>query len=210
MPCVDIQQPGSPLRFTVGTSTVGSEVNNRGLFVQEVPANAGEIFKVAVSKFVTFPPVTAESAEARTARIDGYLSEATDVYHVHMFDATEREKDEMVVFDVPPAADPVCARQRGIEAISAALRSNSRAPRAPLAPGPQMMTRQQMEALGVEMQSHAGQRFAMMNGETSIFNYANDAAYTSDCTKAEYEARGQMNNAALEMGVSANGVIDKL
>ena len=210
MPCVDVQQPGSPLRFTVGTSTVGSEVNNRGLFVQEVPANAGEIFKVAVSKFVTFPPVAAESAEARTARIDGYLSEATDVYHVHMFDATELEKDEMVVFDVPPAADPVCARQRGIEAISAALRSNSRAPRAPLAPGPQMMTRQQMEALGVEMQSHAGQRFAMMNGETSIFNYANDAAYTSDCTKAEYEARGQMNNAALEMGVSANGVIDKL
>jgi len=65
-----------------------------------------------------------------------------------MFDATELEKDEMVVFDVPPAADPVCARQRGMEAISAALRSNSRAPRAPLAPGPQMMTRQQMEALG--------------------------------------------------------------
>ena len=110
----------------------------------------------------------------------------------------------MVVFDVPPAADPVYARQRGMEAISAALRSNSRAPRAPLAPGPQMMTRQQMEALGVEMQSHAGQRFAMMNGETSIFNYANDAAYTSDCTKAEYEAREQMNNAALEMGVSAD------
>ena len=73
-----------------------------------------------------------------------------------------------------------------------------------------MMTRQQMEALGVEMQSHAGQRFAMMNGETSIFNYANDAAYTSDCTKAEYEAREQMNNAALEMGVSADGVVDKL
>ena len=68
MPCVDVQQPGSPLRFTVGTSTVGSEVNNRGLFVQEVPANAGEIFKVAVSKFVTFPPVAAESAEARAAR----------------------------------------------------------------------------------------------------------------------------------------------
>ena len=82
---------------------------------------------------------------------------------------------EMVVFDVPPAADPVYARQRGMEAISAALRSNSRAPRAPLAPGPQMMTRQQMEALGVEMQSHAGQMFAMMNGETSIFNYANAA-----------------------------------
>jgi len=97
--------------------------------------------------------------------IDGYLSEETDVYHVHMFDATELEKDEMVVFDVPPAADPVCARQRGMEAISAALRSNSRAPRAPLAPGPQMMTRQQMEALGVEMQSHAGQRFAMVKDE---------------------------------------------
>ena len=27
----------------------------------------------------------------------------------------------------------------------------------------------------MEMQSHAGQMFAMMNGETSIFNYANAA-----------------------------------
>ena len=119
MPCVDVHQLGSPLRFTVGPSTVGSEVNNHGLFVQEVPAKAGEIFKVAVSKFVTFPPVAAESAEARTARIDGYLSNVTDAYHVHMFNATELQSDEMVVFDVPPAADPVCARQQGMEAIIA-------------------------------------------------------------------------------------------
>ena len=210
VPSVDAHQPGSRLRFTVGNSTVGSEVNNRGLFVQEVPAKAGELFKVAVSKFINFPPLAAESTEAQTARIADYLSDVTDAYHVHMFNATELGLDEMVVFDVPPAADPVCARRRGMEAIQAALHSNSRSPRAPLAPGLQMMTRQQVEALGVEMQSHPDQKFAVMDAKTSIFNRANDAAYSSDCTKAEYEAREQMNNAVLEMGVSADGILDQL
>ena len=210
VPSVNAHQPGSQLRFAVGPSTIGSEVNNSGLFVQEVPAKAGELFKVAVSRFVNFPPLAAESTEARTARIDDHLSDVTDAYHVHMFDATELQLDEMVVFDVPPAADPVCARQRGMEAIQAALHSNSCAPRAPLAPGPQMMTRQQVEALGVKMQSHASQKFAVMDAKTSIFNRANDAAYSPDCTKAEYEAREQTNNAVLEMGVSADGVLDQL
>ena len=210
VPSVNAHQPGSQLRFAVGPSTIGSEVNNSGLFVQEVPAKAGELFKVAVSRFVNFPPLAAESTEARTARIDDYISDVTDAYHVHVFDATELQLDEMVVFDVPPAADPVCARQRGMEAIQAALHSNSRAPRAPLAPGPQMMTRQQVEALGVKMQSHASQKFAVMDAKTSIFNRANDAAYSPGCTKAEYEAREQTNNAVLEMGVSADGVLDQL
>eukprot|EP00964_Phaeocystis_antarctica_P110100 scaffold74468_cov35-Phaeocystis_antarctica.AAC.2 len=53
---------------------------------------------------------------------------ATSFGHVFGY---ELQADEMVVFDVPPAADPVYARQRGMEAINAALRSNSRAPRDP-------------------------------------------------------------------------------
>ena len=209
VPSVDVQRP-SPLRFTVGTSTVGSEVNNRGLFVQVVPAEAGEIFKVGISNFANFPLLAAESTEARTARIDGFLSDKKDSYHVHMFDATELQPDEMVVFDVPPAADPACARQREVDAIAAALRLDCHAPRALLAPGLQMMTRQQVEALGVEMRPHVHPKFAVMDAETSIFNRANDAAYTPKCTKAEYEAREQKNNAVLEMGVGADGVLDQL